>query len=154
VPWPTPARAPGTSTVPAGLAAGGGVEISRFSTATITDSTISNNTAVGGTGGAGADGGNAYGGGLAIITSSSATVNDSDIENNSATGGHKGRGGSDGQGVGGEGAGEVLRGRKELTASVETVGGLGRRYEGEEALKLREAVQALCVHATAEEWPR
>jgi hypothetical protein len=34
------------------------------------------------------------------------------------------------------------------------VGGLGRRYEGEEALKLREAVQALCCHATAEEWAR
>ena len=42
----------------------------------------------------------------------------------------------------------------ELTAAVETVGGLSRRYEGEEALKLREAVQALCVHATAEEWMR
>jgi hypothetical protein len=35
---------------------------------------------------------------------------------------------------------------------VETVGGLARRYEGDEALKLREAVKALCCHATAEEW--
>jgi hypothetical protein len=42
----------------------------------------------------------------------------------------------------------------ELTAAVETVGGLARRYEGEEALNLREAVQALCCHATAEEWVR
>jgi hypothetical protein len=38
----------------------------------------------------------------------------------------------------------------ELTAAVETVGGLSRRYEGAEALSLREAVQALCVHATAD----
>jgi hypothetical protein len=40
------------------------------------------------------------------------------------------------------------------TAEAGLAGGgtrLGRRYEGEEALKLREAVQALCVHATAEE---
>jgi hypothetical protein len=30
-----------------------------------------------------------------------------------------------------------------LTANCETVGGLSRRYEGEEALSLREVVQAL-----------
>jgi hypothetical protein len=42
-----------------------------------------------------------------------------------------------------------------LTGSGETAGGLSRRYEGAEALALREALQALCVHATAEEmWVR
>jgi len=43
----------------------------------------------------------------------------------------------------------------EVTASCETAGGLSRRYEGAEALALREALQALCVHATAAEmWAR
>jgi hypothetical protein len=36
-----------------------------------------------------------------------------------------------------------------------TIVGLSRRCEGAEALALREALQALCVHATAEEmWVR
>jgi hypothetical protein len=39
----------------------------------------------------------------------------------------------------------------ELTAACETAGGLSRRYEGAEALALREALQSLCVHATADE---
>jgi hypothetical protein len=39
----------------------------------------------------------------------------------------------------------------EVTASCETAGGLSRRYEGAEALALREALPALCVHATAEQ---
>jgi hypothetical protein len=43
----------------------------------------------------------------------------------------------------------------EVTASCETVGGLSRRYEGAEALALREALQALCCHTTSEEvWAR
>jgi len=39
----------------------------------------------------------------------------------------------------------------ELTAACETAGGLSRRYEEAEALALREALQSLCVHATADE---
>jgi hypothetical protein len=39
-----------------------------------------------------------------------------------------------------------------LTAACEMAGGLSRRDEGEEALKLREAVQALCCHGTSAEW--
>jgi hypothetical protein len=43
----------------------------------------------------------------------------------------------------------------EVTASCETAGGLSRRSEGAEALALLEALQALCVHARAEEmWAR
>jgi hypothetical protein len=42
----------------------------------------------------------------------------------------------------------------ELTASCETAGGLSRRYEGAEALALREALQALCCHGTGAEWVR
>jgi hypothetical protein len=43
----------------------------------------------------------------------------------------------------------------DVTASCETAGGLSRRYEGGEALALREALQALCCHATSEEaWAR
>jgi hypothetical protein len=43
----------------------------------------------------------------------------------------------------------------EVTANCETAGGLSRRYEGAEALALREALQALCCHATSEEtWLR
>jgi hypothetical protein len=42
----------------------------------------------------------------------------------------------------------------EVTASCETVGGLSRRYEGEEARALREALQALCCHGTGAEWAR
>jgi hypothetical protein len=34
-----------------------------------------------------------------------------------------------------------------MTASCETAGGLSLRYEGGEALALREALQALCVPA-------
>jgi hypothetical protein len=40
----------------------------------------------------------------------------------------------------------------ELAAACETAGGLSRRDEGAEALALREALQALCSHATSEEW--
>jgi hypothetical protein len=43
----------------------------------------------------------------------------------------------------------------EVTASCETAGGLSRRYEGAEALALREALQALCCHRTSDEvWSR
>jgi hypothetical protein len=40
----------------------------------------------------------------------------------------------------------------DLTASCEAVGGLSRRYEGDDALALREAMQALCCHGTSGEW--
>jgi hypothetical protein len=40
----------------------------------------------------------------------------------------------------------------ELVATCETAGGLSRRYEGDDALALREALQALCCHGTSAEW--
>jgi hypothetical protein len=42
-------------------------------------------------------------------------------------------------------------GNGDLLATVETTAGLIRRYQGENALTLREAMQALCCHAVAEE---
>jgi hypothetical protein len=40
----------------------------------------------------------------------------------------------------------------EQTAVAETVSGSTRRYQGDEALALREALEALCCHGTAD-WP-
>jgi hypothetical protein len=40
----------------------------------------------------------------------------------------------------------------ELTAQAETASGSTRRYTGDEALALREALEALCCHGTAD-WP-
>ena len=67
----------------------------------ITACTIDKNQAIGGTGGAGAKGGDGLGGGIAVIVDSSATVHASDIEKNSAVGGKGKKGGSDGLGIGG-----------------------------------------------------
>jgi hypothetical protein len=42
-----------------------------------------------------------------------------------------------------------------LLVLLGTAGGLSRRYEGTEALALREALQAPCCHSTSEEmWAR
>ena len=71
------------------------------STVTLISTTLSNNQALGGAGGAHNDGGNGYGGGLFVNDTCSATVDSSTIDFNSALGGSGGWGGAGGQGVGG-----------------------------------------------------
>ncbi len=96
-----------------GLAAGGGLDNSFGATATIKDSQIINNQALGGAGGPGDDGGAAVGGGISVGSStlpsfgssddaSSLTVTNSTIASNTARGGNGGSmaNGGDGQGGG------------------------------------------------------
>jgi hypothetical protein len=40
----------------------------------------------------------------------------------------------------------------EVTAICEAAGSVSRRYEGVEAVALREALQSRCCHSTSEEW--
>jgi hypothetical protein len=71
------------------------------SSVTVSNSTVANNLALGGTGGTGANGGDGLGGGLFIAPRCSATVNASAIDLNSAIGGLAGLGGNKGNGIGG-----------------------------------------------------
>jgi hypothetical protein len=63
--------------------------------------TLSGNSATGGAGGAGQNGGDGLGGGLYNDGTSTLTVTQSTVTGNSATGGAAGSGGSAGQGIGG-----------------------------------------------------
>jgi hypothetical protein len=95
-----------------GAAAGGGLDNSFGATATIEDSQIINNQALGGAGGPGVVGGAAVGGGISVGSStlpafgspddaSSLTVTDSTIAGNLARGGNGGSGTNGGNGLGG-----------------------------------------------------
>jgi hypothetical protein len=94
-----------------GFAFGGGIDISNNgSTATILDSTISGNQAIGGAGGTGDVGGNGYGGGIGVEWTpflgfspggSSLVLIDSEVSHNLAAGGQGGAGADGGNGLGG-----------------------------------------------------
>jgi hypothetical protein len=71
------------------------------STLTVSDSSLTDNVALGGAGGSGGNGGDGLGGGLYTFTATSAAVSDSVITRNQAHGGAGGAGGNDGHGVGG-----------------------------------------------------
>jgi fibronectin-binding autotransporter adhesin len=105
---------PGVNTalgsVQAGFAFGGGVDTSNNgSSATIIDSLISGNQAIGSVGGGGNTGGNGYGGGLSVgfvtlfgmTDGSQLTVIDSIVSGNLAQGGTGGAGANGGDGLGG-----------------------------------------------------
>jgi hypothetical protein len=94
-----------------GFAAGGGIDISNSgATATVIGSTITDNKAIGGAGGAGNNGGNGYGGGISVgwgvlvgnsSDGSSLTLSNSILPNNLAVGGQCGAGADGGNGYGG-----------------------------------------------------
>jgi hypothetical protein len=101
-------------TLQAGFAFGGGIDISNNltgtpSSATILDSTIVHNLAIGSAGGAGNNGGNGYGGGigvewgpfLGLSGGSQLTLVNSVVVGNVAAGGAGGAGASGGNGAGG-----------------------------------------------------
>jgi hypothetical protein len=113
---------PGTSTVPAGIASGGGLN-TQFgnafggttpTTATITDSVFSGNSALGSDGGTGNAGGGGFGGGIAVginafvgVTrpdfpeNSVLTLTNTTVDHNEAQGGRGGKGADGGAGLGG-----------------------------------------------------
>jgi hypothetical protein len=67
----------------------------------VTNSKLDGNTAQGGAGGPGSNGGDGLGGGIAVNTGASAALSNSVVKHNDALGGVAGAGGSDGHGVGG-----------------------------------------------------
>jgi hypothetical protein len=106
--------AAGNNDVPAGFAAGGGLDDSFSATAFVTDSLLAGNLARGGTGGPGAHGGDGLGGGIVVgftalfsvsgnpvVDNSTLHVTDSTLACNQAIGGHGGSGGNGGDGLGG-----------------------------------------------------
>jgi hypothetical protein len=104
-----------------GLAGGGGLETSAFpgipslavpaggpASASVIDSVFSDNQAIGGAGGSGANGGSGVGGGINVgfllggVTDSSVlTLTDSTLDHNLAQGGKGGKGANGGDGLGG-----------------------------------------------------
>jgi hypothetical protein len=98
-------------TAQAGFAFGGGIDISNNgSSATIIDSVVSHNAAVGGAGGTGNNGGNGYGGGIGVgwdalagvaAATSHLTLVDSVVCHNEAVGGQGGAYANGGDGLGG-----------------------------------------------------
>jgi hypothetical protein len=107
-----------TATGPGGIAYGGGIVASSGSTLTVTNSTITNNSAIAGFGGAGGglntatSAGFAFGGGVDVTSGSTATFVGCDISNNVAQGSNGANGKVGGDGVaGGVGVGgAALRG--------------------------------------------
>jgi hypothetical protein len=117
-------------TLQAGFAFGGGIDISNNltgtpSSATILDSTIVHNQAIGGEGGTGNDGGNGYGGGigvgwgpfLGLPDGAQLTLEHSTVAGNRAVGGAGGAGANGGNGEGG-GLFISSAGSATLTASI------------------------------------
>jgi hypothetical protein len=105
---PTPGGGAGGTGWGGGLAVGGRTVYDGpdGSSIRLSDSTIVDNQAVGGAGGAGANGGNGFGGGVAVGASKggitpSLAVSDTNIDVNRADGGAAGAGGSTGLSVGG-----------------------------------------------------
>lgn len=106
-----------SSTLPLGLGLGGGLDMWRFSIASIIDSTFMGNQAMGGFGGAGVPGGRGMGGEISVGTNallgfpddSSLTISNSTIADNLAQGG-AGANGGDGLGGGVVVIGQTLGG--------------------------------------------
>jgi hypothetical protein len=87
---------------------GGGIYEEGPASLVVAQSTLANNEALGGAGGAGANGGDAFGGGIAtqlatsgLPVAGSVTVSDSTLSGNQAIGGAGGTGGNGGNGLGG-----------------------------------------------------
>jgi hypothetical protein len=107
---------------------GGGVGVDRGSTATITNITVSQNQALGGAGGKGANDGNAWAGGLAvggfstfgISDSASVNLSGSTISDNLVIGGAGSAGGNGGDG---EGGGVFIGTGATLTVTASTITG-------------------------------
>jgi hypothetical protein len=85
----------------AGDAWGGGLADLLGASLTVSNTTVEDNQALGGTGGASGNGGNGLGGGIYEDASSTLTLMGDTIDKNHAIGGAAGLGGSDGQGTGG-----------------------------------------------------
>lgn len=102
----------------AGDGIGGGLAVGGGNSATISDSMIANNQAIGGLGAAGGNGGEGLGGGLASFLGASLTVRNSYVTGNQAIGGAGGSGANGGNGFGG---GAYNDGRSMLTILVSTI---------------------------------
>ena len=94
----TAAGGAGTSGGTGGNGEGGGLFSAAGATATVSDSTIDHNQAIGGDG---QNGGNGFGGGIFVGSGASVSVRSSTIAHNRADGGAGDDGGSDGLGIGG-----------------------------------------------------
>jgi hypothetical protein len=88
--------------LPPGSGDGGGIiNIFSLATATLSDSSISDNQAIGAEGTAGGNGGDAYGGGINNFGGASLTLSGCMLADNQAVGGARGTGGNGGNGFGG-----------------------------------------------------
>jgi hypothetical protein len=83
------------------VAIGSILGFSDTSSLSLSDSTLFGNVALGGAGGALANGGNGWGGGAFVGAGGNATIDQTSITLNLAMGGLAGAGGSDGDGIGG-----------------------------------------------------
>lgn len=88
-----------------GIGSGGGLMVTNVgntgSSATVSNSLIRHNKALGGPGGSGGDGGDGEGGAFTCIQGATLTVNHTSVEHNHAQGGESGAGGNGGNGQGG-----------------------------------------------------